>query len=423
MNSSYKIFAEILYGRLLPYTEEIIGDYQGGFRLGRSTTDQLFTIRQIMEKAWEYNITIHQLFVDFKQAYDSLYRNELFEIMMEFGIPKKLTNLTKATLTDTKCRILINNTQSDPFDIDTGARQGDKLSTILFNLALEKVARAMSINWEGTIFYSSKQMTAFADDTDLIGRGTLAVKESFVEMDMEASNVGLLVNEDKTKYMTLDRKNGSRVGQNITMDNYNFEVVQSFKYLGSILNVTNDIEEEIKMRITQGNRCFFALKHLFRSSLVSRATKLRLYKTIIRPIVMYGSETWPLATKHESTISCFERKILRAICGPIHENDVWRIRTNRELKDIFGSETIIGTIKAGRLRWAGHVARMTDDRTAKKALDRNFDGTRARGRPRKRWIDGVEEDLQKLGVTGWRSLAEDRLQWRQVVESAKTRLG
>ena len=239
--------------------------------------------------------------------------------MMEFGIPKKLTNLTKATLTDTKCKILINNTQSDPFDIDTGARQGDKLSTILFNLALEKVARAMSINWEGTIFYSSKQMIAFADDTDLIGRGTFAVKESFVEMDMEASNVGLLVNENKTKYMTLDRKSGSRVGQNITMDNYNFEVVQSFKYLGSILNVTNDIEEEIKVRITQGNRCFFALKHLFRSSLVSRATKLRLYKTIIRPIVMYGSETWPLATKLEKLI---ETVVKNQLMKYINENDL-----------------------------------------------------------------------------------------------------
>jgi len=133
LSSSYKVFAEILYGRLLPYTEEIIGDYQGGFRLGRSTTDQLFTIRQIMEKAWEYNITIHQLFVDFKQAYDSLYRNELFGIMMEFGIPEKLIRLAKATLTDTKCKILINNTQSDPFDIDSGARQGDKLSTFFFS--------------------------------------------------------------------------------------------------------------------------------------------------------------------------------------------------------------------------------------------------------------------------------------------------
>ena len=67
LNVSYKILAVILYDRLAVYTEEIIGDYQGGFRTGRSTTDQLFIIRQIMEKAWEYNISIHQLFVDFKR--------------------------------------------------------------------------------------------------------------------------------------------------------------------------------------------------------------------------------------------------------------------------------------------------------------------------------------------------------------------
>src|SRR5262249_51587570 len=68
LNAAYKTLAVILFDRLEPYSEEIIGDYQGGFRIGRSTTDQLFLIRQIMEKAWEYNISIHQLFVDFKQA-------------------------------------------------------------------------------------------------------------------------------------------------------------------------------------------------------------------------------------------------------------------------------------------------------------------------------------------------------------------
>ena len=371
------------------YTEEILGDYQSGFRPGRSTTDQIFTLRQIMEKAWERNITIHQLFVDFKQAYNSLDRTTIFDIMNEFGIPKKLTNLTRATLTSTKCKVTIHNFQSDPFDIDSGVRQGDKLSTLLFNIALEKVTRAMSINWLGTIFYSSKQLTAFADDTDLIGRGTLAVKESFVEMEREAGKVGLLVNESKTEYMTLDRKQGSRVGQNITIDEYNFEVVKSFKYLGSILNVTNDIEEEIKTRVTQGSRSFYSLKHLFKSSILSRATKFRLYKTVVRPIVMYGSETWSLTSKQESLLSCFERKIQRAISGPVHERDVWRIRTNRELRDILGSETIIGAIKSARLRWAGHVQRMSDDRITKKALEKNFENKRARGRPRKRWIDCV----------------------------------
>src|SRR6201999_1518719 len=83
------------------------------------------TIRQIMEKSWEFNITIHQLFVDFKQAYDSLDRNVFFSIMEEFCIPMKLIRLTKATLMDTKCRILIQNSLSDPFDIDTGFKQGD----------------------------------------------------------------------------------------------------------------------------------------------------------------------------------------------------------------------------------------------------------------------------------------------------------
>src|ERR1700755_2387713 len=141
-----------------------------------------------MKKAWEYNISIQKLFVDFKQAYDSIRRNIIFNIMEEFGIPRKLIRLTKGTLTATKCKILIQGALSDPFDIDTGLRQGDRLSTILFNLALEKVVRAMSINWNGTIFTTSKQLAAFADDADLIGRGTLAIKESFVEMQTTADN-------------------------------------------------------------------------------------------------------------------------------------------------------------------------------------------------------------------------------------------
>ena len=139
-----------------------------------------------MEKAWEFNINIHQLFIDFKQAYDSIDRQALFDIMNEFGIPTKLITLTKATLTDTRCKILVDKTLFDSFSIETGLRQGDKLSTILFNLALEKVVRAMSMNWTGTIFYTSNQLTAFADDAYLIGRGTLAVKEPFIEMEREA---------------------------------------------------------------------------------------------------------------------------------------------------------------------------------------------------------------------------------------------
>ena len=424
LNTAYNVFAKILYDSLAACTEEIIGEYQGGFRPGRSTIDQIFTIRQILEKAYEYNIIVHQLFVDFKQAYDSLDRHAFYVIMEELGIPMKLIRLTKATLTDTRCKVLIQNALSDPFDIDTGFKQGDGLSTLLFNLALEKVVRAMSINWNGTIFNTSKQLTAFADNTDLLCRGVLKLKESLVEMDEEAKKVGLIVNESKTKYLVIDRSQGSRIGQNITMNDYNFEVVQSFKYLGSVINVANDMDEELKTRTMQANRCFYALKHLFRSNLLNIATKYRLYKTLVRAVATYACETWTLTVSQENMLRCFERKIQRSICGPIKVGDTWRIRTNMELVEIFGSENIVSVIKAARLRWAGHVMRMSDDRVPKKVLVNRVGGTRPRGRPKKRWIDCVESDLKELGVRNWKVAAEDRQKWRKdVVESAKTRLG
>ena len=79
--------------------------------------------------------------------------------------------------------------------------------------------------------------------------------------------------------------------------------------------------------------------------------------------------------------------------------------------------------KSARLRWIGHVARMDENRMPRKVLYRNFDINRARGRPRKRWMNDVEKDAVKLGIGSWRSSAENRQQWRQVVESTKTRLG
>ena len=95
--TTYKIFSNILFSRLIPYAEEVIGDHQCGFRCNRSTTDHIFCIRQILEKKWEYNEAVHQLFIDFKKAYDSVRREVLYNILIEFWIPKKLVRLIKNT--------------------------------------------------------------------------------------------------------------------------------------------------------------------------------------------------------------------------------------------------------------------------------------------------------------------------------------
>ena len=137
MPTTYKILSNILLSMLKPYAEEIIGDHQCGFRRNRSTTDHLFCIRQMLEKKkWEYNEAVHQLFIDFKKAYDSVRMEALYNILMEFGIPKKLIRLIKMCLTETYSRVRVGKNLSDMFPIRNGLKQ-----PLLFNFALEYAIR------------------------------------------------------------------------------------------------------------------------------------------------------------------------------------------------------------------------------------------------------------------------------------------
>jgi hypothetical protein len=120
LSTSYKILSNILFVRLTPHADEIIGDNQCGFRRNRSTTDQIFYIRQILEKKWEYNGKVYQLFIDFKKAYDSARREVLYSILIEFGIPRKLVGLIKMCLNETNITVRIGKYQSDKFPIQNG---------------------------------------------------------------------------------------------------------------------------------------------------------------------------------------------------------------------------------------------------------------------------------------------------------------
>ena len=145
-----------------------------------------------------------------------------------------------------------------------------------------------------------------------------------------------------------------------------------------------------------GSRTYFAAISLFRNRLLSRATKIRLYKTLIRPVVTYGAEIWTV-TKKEQVLLIFERKIFRRIYGPKYEDGEWKSRTNRELEELRKGENIVKWIKGQRISWLGHLERMEEDRMPKKVFTQKLEGTRRRGRPRKGWREEVERDLQVLG--------------------------
>ena len=122
----------------------------------------------------------------------------------------------------------------------------------------------------------------------------------------------------------------------------------------------------------------------------------------------YGAEAWTLTKKDEQALLIFERKIFRRIYGPKYENGEWKSRTNRELEEMRKGKNIVKWIKGQRISWLGHLERMEEDRVHKKIFTEELEGTRRRGRPRKRWEEKVESDLQVLGVRRWRELVADR---------------
>lgn len=122
-------------------------------------------------------------------------------------------------------------------------------------------------------------------------------------------------------------------------------------------------------------------------------------------------------------LSIFERKILRAIYGPTRVNNEWRIRYNQELYELFNEPDVIKFIKMGRLRWAGHVARMEETRPAIRALQVDPGGQRQRGRPRARWEDEITDDARTMGVKNWMRAARNRDEWRRLIWTARTQEG
>jgi hypothetical protein len=142
------------------------------------------------------------------------------------------------------------------------------------------------------------------------------------------------------------------------------------------------LEEEIKRRIVVGNRCYYGMLKLMKSQLLKRKTKHQLYKTIILPTVLCGSECRTLSKAHEALLlGGFERKILRRIYGAVQTDEVWRRRYNQKLYSLFNDVDIIKRIKINRLRWAGHVIRRANE-LIKPTMLVKPEGKRKKGRPR-----------------------------------------
>jgi len=157
------------------------------------------------------------------------------------------------------------------------------------------------------------------------------------------------------------------------------------------------------------------------SSLISKKLKIKIYRTIILPVVLYGCETLSLILKEERRLWVFENRVLRRVLQPKRDEVTgeWRKLHNEELSGMYSLPINVRVVKSRRMRWAGHVAHMGEGRVVHRVLVGKPEGKRPLGRPRCRWEDNIKMDPQEVGggCEDWMELAQDRDRWRALVST------
>lgn len=195
-----------------------------------------------------------------------------------------------------------------------------------------------------------------ADDIILLAETDSDLKNSSDILMKEGEKIGLKINETKTKYMIVSRQNHRT--DSLKVNDHTYERVRNFKYLGADINEDANGHEKVKRRHIVANRCYYGLLLLFKSKLLSRKSKVTLYKVLVKPIALYASSTWATTKAVEKKLEVFGRKILRKIFGPERKNErEYVIRSNKNVKELYNKPSIVGTLKSVRLDWVGHVWR------------------------------------------------------------------
>lgn len=401
LSVSYKILSKALLKRAEKQLDHQIGEYQAGFRKSRSCIDQIFCLKSIISRSKSRNIPLYVTFIDFQKAYDCVDRQTLFQILQEFGLDNKTREIIQATLTGTSSKVKFRSSISDPFQIKTGVRQGDGLSPLLFNCALEKVIR----DWRTEVHKHkipsgvtigrirsgiSIDCLAFADDLALFAQTPESATAQINFLQDAAAKVGLQISYSKTKFISLDKQ----APQTLHTAYGDVHKVDHFKYLGEWISPSHSEKKAMETRIQKLNIALHLTRGIYNKKCISQNAKLRHYQTVIRPEALYAAECLNLNNKGSiQKLEVEERKILRKIYGPIvKENYVRHNRPNSELYK--NCEKLSHVIRKRRLAFYGHVHRMDITRLPKQLFDYFL---RLKSQPT--WFTNTRADLQALQIS------------------------
>jgi hypothetical protein len=354
-------------------------------------------------------------FIDYNKAFDSVIWNKLWEVLKEMGVPIHLIYLIRNLYENNTSLIKMENHISPEFKVKKGVRQGCILSPTLFNLYTECIMRRITDRFEGGINIGGRQITnlRYADDTTLLAGNIESLANEIQLIETESKNFGLTLNRSKTKIMIIDKQRTAIPNNTILND---IEVVDTFNYLGALINNNGTCRDEIKRRINLGRIAMNNLQKTWKDNHITKQTKLNLIKSLIFSIVLYGAETWTIKSREKNNLNAFGmwcyRKMLRIS---------WtEKRTNQSIIDELGIKEHLSNLAERRiLKYFGHIMRRNTVSLEKTILQGKIHGSRTRGRPPMRWLDQIPT-LTKTPFESALRAAQNRSGWRQKIQEVTT---
>ena len=298
-----KLFTSVINSRLETYSLEtnLILENQAGFRKGYSTTDHLFLLKNFIDIfVKNQNHKLYCAFVDYKKAFDTIWRSGLWYKMIQAGIRGKLFNVIFNMYDNIKSCVNVDGNMSDYFISINGVRQGENLSPFLFALFVNDIEKFLVEYGCNPVKVEDVDIEAFikllvimyADDTVLFAKSKEELQNCLNGLKSYCDKWKLQINAEKTKVIIFAKRKVNPHNLNFKIGDKNVEIVDEFCYLGVTFTHTGNFSANFKMLERQGNSALFGIVKQSRRESLPIETQFELFDMMVFPVILYGAEIW-----------------------------------------------------------------------------------------------------------------------------------
>ena len=304
-----KLFCTIFYNRLNPLLEKenIYCKEQAGFRKDHRTTDHIFLLREIIKKYTTKNKILYTCFVDFSKAFDSICRQSLMEKLQKIGINGYFLQIIKSIYETTTNSLIYNESISKMFTSNIGVKQGDTLSTILFNLYINDLPKSLICAGNNPIYFNNIIETSclkYADDLVLMSTSKDGLQKCLDNLESYCTKWKLEINMEKTKVILFNRQGSLIKKHKFTYKLNHIDIAREYKYLGFIFTCSGSTNAGITNLINQAKKAWFSIQYYLSVSKNKNIDiYLKLFDSKVKPILLYACEAWADTFKIDSNIT------------------------------------------------------------------------------------------------------------------------